>query len=497
MNYQSEIRESEIESLLRKVQKRNYGRYLYKITLQRVRGFNDQIVTFDFPVTALIAPNGGGKTTILGAAYIAYKETQPRRFFSRSGNLDNSMQGWRIIYELINKESNVSGVVQRTASYTNAKWSRSDFLKRDTVIEFGISRTVPASERTELAKYARKGLSISSTDVVKIHRKVISAIARILGKTDHQYSAIKFGERGQVTLLSGTTQNGTTYSEFNFGAGESSLIRMLMEIEAAPEQSLVLIEEIENGLHPVATIRMVEYLIEVAARKRMQFIFTTHSNEALLPLPEQAIWAAIDWKVVQGKLNIASLRRISGRIETKLVVYVEDEFAKTWIKAILRAYRPRLAIDAIEIYPMGGDSVAVEMCNKHNQDPAQSITSICLLDGDAEQSEVTDKYIYKLPGSQPEDYVLSQVMAKFSEFGGKLAVALHQPFDEAEFVQSRIREVDRDTIDPHNKFAKIGEKLGLIATSTIEEAFVTIWTQAYPDVCSELVHQFENLLPVE
>jgi predicted ATPase len=90
MSYKSEIRDSQIKSLLDKVQKRNYDKYLYKINLQRVRGFSDQIVTFDFPVTALIAPNGGGKSTILGAAYIAYKESPPRRFFSRSGDLDLS-----------------------------------------------------------------------------------------------------------------------------------------------------------------------------------------------------------------------------------------------------------------------------------------------------------------------------------------------------------------------------------------------------------------------
>lgn len=497
MTYRSEIRPSQINALLEKVQRRNYDKYLYKITLQRVRGFTDQVITFDFPVTALIAPNGGGKSTILGAAYIAYKETQPRRFFSRSGDLDNSMQGWRIVYELINKASNPTGTVQRTAKYTNAKWSRSDFLTRDTVIEFGISRTVPASERTELAKYARKKLPIDPTNVTTIQENVIHAVARILGRTDHRYSVIKLDDKGLVTLLSGNTQDGTTYSEFNFGAGESSLIHMLLAIEEAHDQSLVLIEEIENGLHPLATTRMVEYLIEVAQRKRMQFIFTTHSNEALLPLPDQAIWASIDWRAVQGKLNIASLRKISGRVETKLIIYVEDEFAKIWMNAILRAYRPRLAIDAIEIYPMNGDSLAIEMNNKHNIDPSMTIPSICILDGDSKESVSSDAKVYKLSGGQPEEYVLQSVMDKFSEFGGKLALTLQQPLEDAEYIQDLVREVSRDTVDPHNIFAKLGEKLGFIPVSTVQSAFVTIWTQAYPDLCSTLIQEFSSFLPVE
>ena len=53
---------------------------------------------------------------------------------------------------------------------------------------------------------------------------------------------------------------------------------MVAEIEASPDSSLILIEEIENGLHPVATRRMVEYLIDVAERKKAQAIFTTTSG---------------------------------------------------------------------------------------------------------------------------------------------------------------------------------------------------------------------------
>lgn len=45
--------------------------------LKRVPGFTDRVVSFDFPVTALVGPNGGGKTMILGAAGLAYKTVPP------------------------------------------------------------------------------------------------------------------------------------------------------------------------------------------------------------------------------------------------------------------------------------------------------------------------------------------------------------------------------------------------------------------------------------
>lgn len=52
--YRSEIRDSDILHLEDKVASGSYGTYLRRITLKRVRGFNDRVVSFDFPVTALV-----------------------------------------------------------------------------------------------------------------------------------------------------------------------------------------------------------------------------------------------------------------------------------------------------------------------------------------------------------------------------------------------------------------------------------------------------------
>jgi ABC-type uncharacterized transport system ATPase subunit len=141
--------------------------------------------------------------------------------------------------------------------------------------------------------------------------------------------------KGKVTLYSARTPEGT-YSEFHFGAGEASIIRMISGIEEAPDNSLVLIEEIENGLHPVATRKMVEYLVGAAKRKGLQVIFTTHSNDALAPLPSNAIWAAYGGEVLQGKLDVAALRTITGQVDAALAVYVEDDFAELVLAAALR-----------------------------------------------------------------------------------------------------------------------------------------------------------------
>lgn len=137
-----------------------------------------------------------------------------------------------------------------------------------------------------------------------LDKQVSEQVARILGRDVSKF------QRSQISTLQAfyTGGDGTlSYSEFHFGAGESSVIRMVSEIEAASQNALVLIEEIENGLHPVATRRMVEYLIDVALRKSIQSIFTTHSEDALMPLPSEAIWSSIDGKARQGRVSIEAL----------------------------------------------------------------------------------------------------------------------------------------------------------------------------------------------
>ena len=161
---------------------------------------------------------------------------------------------------------------------------------------------------------------------------------------------------------------------------------MLAKIESAPDQTLILIEEIENGLHPVATVHLVEYLIEVAERKRVQVIFTTHSNEAIQPLPTKAVWVATQDRIFQGKLDVLSLKAITGQIETKAIVFVEDKFAKTWVEAILRQTLG-FPIDHVQVHAMSGVGTAVAMNKYHNANPAIQTPSICIIDGDSRESE--------------------------------------------------------------------------------------------------------------
>ncbi|MBN8839637.1 MAG: AAA family ATPase [Sphingomonadales bacterium] len=178
MAFKSEVRDSTINDLLDKARERNYKQYLAKLTLKKVRGFSDEPISFDFPVTAIIGPNGGGKTTALGAAAIIYRSVPPRAFFAKSGKYDSGMQDWSIEYEIIDRDVNARNSVQRTASFKNLKWNR-DSLNRQTLL-FGVSRTVPASERKELISCTSRKFSVPENRILAFAPEINDAVSRIL-----------------------------------------------------------------------------------------------------------------------------------------------------------------------------------------------------------------------------------------------------------------------------------------------------------------------------
>jgi AAA15 family ATPase/GTPase len=483
MAFQSQIRQAQVDDLFRKVAKRNYHRYLSYLKLSPARGFISEPITFEFPVTAIIGPNGGGKTTVLGAAACAYKDVKPSRFFAKSGKYDQDMQNWRIEYEVVDKDLKATDIVRRSAAFKSLKWSRDPFNR--SVGIFGVSRTVPASEKKELRRCASNKFVVESSQVSIIEQSVVEAVGNVLGKNISQYAKMNVDRRGLVTLLTGRTNSGAMFSEFHFGAGESSIIRMITDIESLPDNSLVLIEEIENGLHPIATIRMVEYLMDVAQRKRIQSVFTTHSNDALTPLPSKAIWSAINYKLVQGKLDIKSLRTITNQIEARLAIFVEDLFTRKWIESIL-SEDPSLFPEEVAVHEMQGDGTAVKINRNHNQDPTRKYPSICFVDGDSQQQGSPTEGVYRLPGESPETYIYDAILARIDALIGELTVAMHKPFEFQEFVKDKIKEIRLTTMDEHLLFIQLGRAIGFVSEEVVRSAFLVHWNRVCKKEADEI-----------
>ncbi|WP_205125049.1 AAA family ATPase [Aeromonas sobria] len=346
---------------------------------------------------------------------------------------------------------------------------------------FGIERTVPAGEKTRYKALMRSTYTHRQA-LEPLTGNVATQVEHILGKSVSDYRITQYGTDDSFLVGRSGTNN---YSEFHFGAGESSIIRMINRIEQAPANSLILIEEIENGLHPVATRRMVEYLIDVAERKSIQAIFTTHSDYALSPLPNEAIWACIDGRLRQGKLSVEALRAVSGRVDKRLAIFVEDEFAKSWVDAILRE-KLGADYDQIEVHAVHGDGNAVATHRGHTSNPAVSFRSLCVIDGDSSQVDDRSIGILRLPGSQPELAVFDGVRNRLNEDLAILTVSCQRSPDAQTLVSQSIEEIANTNRDPHLIFNQVGMRIGFVSEAIVRGAFLALWVRANDAFCQDL-----------
>lgn len=507
-DFKSEIRDNVIRELLAKTKRGNYAKFVLSVRLEQIRQFTGSQIRFDFPVTALVGPNGSGKSTVLAVVACAYDSVNPSNFFFKSRIGDTGMDDWRIEYEIIDRDQNPSGTIRSKLSLLDEKWSRT--VKLDREVKFiGVTRTVPAIEnplflpKRRLRSSANSKLSFEEiTDISVIKSESEKILGKSLsgfrllnvtittsskkrrekiltkdeaGRDVAAFRIIRTQKQRQIKLYIGS--DGTNeYSELNFGSGEAAVIRMIAELESLPNHSLVLIEEIENGLHPVAVRRMIEYLIDLSKRKSVQVVFTTHSDYALAPLPSEAIWASIDGRLQQGKLSIEALRAISGRIDRRLAIFVEDDFARAWVVAVLREKLGE-QINEIGVYAVSGDGNAVKTHIGHSNNPAVSFHSICFIDGDSNQTEDDNKRIYRLPGSMPELTVFNSVLSNLENNLALLTVACQRSLDKQNLVSNEIKSVSHTNRDPHLLFGQIGLKIGFVPETIVRGAFLTVWIQ--------------------
>jgi AAA domain, putative AbiEii toxin, Type IV TA system len=380
------------------------------------------------------------------------------------------MANWRIDYDILDRTVAKNGTLSRNARFASAKWRREDLLERDVLL-FKIQRTVPAGEQARYKKFI--GIYQRNPIIEPLPLNVRRSAGNILGRDLTQFKIAKLYE-GDVDYILLGFQKSNDYSQFHFGAGEASIIDMVTHIEAADNEALILIEEIENGLHPVATERMVEYLIDAANRKRLQVIFTTHSEYALKRLPPEAIWACIDGEAYQGRLSIESLRAITGSAEKERVIFVEDNFAKDWVEDILRQHDME-ALAATEIHVAGGYPYLVEVTAHHNKNPSISKRAIAVVDGDA-PIEVS-KETLKLPGETPENEVFAFISKYAQELSSLIQQRCQCPNLDQDAIVKRVKQAEIDATDPHLVFRRLGDGLGFLSEIVVRRGMILIYNE--------------------
>lgn len=215
----------------------------------------------------------------------------------------------------------------------------------------------------------------------------LTATSKILGRSYDSAQLIRHslypGNRGKD--LSVVFKRGSEYSEAFAGSGEIAAVCTVVDMLAAEQHSLILLDEPETSLHPGAQRALLKFLLEQIKLKKHQIVISTHSSEFLTGLPHKAIKVFEDNGKTQSRIlprssPAAALNRLGKPPQNKRRVLVEDSLAEQLVLHAAKGLDPgdRETLE-VKVAPGGAESILKYL------GPAAMISGdeiFVLLDGD-------------------------------------------------------------------------------------------------------------------
>ena len=317
---------------------------LVEVRITNLRGIDHLRFPFEYPVSVLAGPNGTGKSTVLFACACAYRV--PGR---RSGDFAPS----RLFPNFISRQPAVrSDPVQQTElefHYVHQGHRRFMTWRRSKTW----SRKGDGNRQPERQVYLRTLANLTSPSevrsILQLGRKQVRTEAispdllifahRILPWRYHNLGLISGQSSRDLLFAEIEDADETHYSEFHMSSGERSIVRISKDISRL-ENALVLIDEVDTGLHPYTQQQAMLQLQRSALRQKLQIIVASHSPVILDSVPPEGRMF-LDRDQVTGKVRREPLYRdifqkaLYGQSRDRLSILCEDEVAEGVIRGVL------------------------------------------------------------------------------------------------------------------------------------------------------------------
>jgi len=457
--------------------KPRFPHFLSYVRVENLRGIAGLRVGFEYPVSVIAGGNASGKSTLLFAAACAYRVpgAGPRNFFPSTlfpdyrpdpklGGREDQRGETVIQFDYVTPETTFAMQWRRSKG-----WNR-NYLGRKNVSQ--PSRHV----------YLRTLSNLSNPSEVR----GVLAMSRLKEKPPespmtasqvefaHQMLPFRYSEVVQLsgsskTLLFARQESGAAYSELHMSAGERAMLRLSQEI-AQRRDALILIDEVEAGLHPWVQELLMLHLQQLALRNNLQVIVTTHSLAVLNAVPENAR-IFLDRSDEKGISVVVPYRDIVqnalyGRSGEALNVLCEDKVAEGVLQGVLDVLlvRHRIRMDSVKVgRDTGADEFAAHAAAFRKFGKLGNF--VFVLDGDKRGSAAESKLRSKsenltvlfLPGDVPETWVWENLRKRGEVVGEAFGM-------NAEELDAKIRELDSTyalASDSPSEIAK--RKLGELA----------------------------------
>ncbi len=407
---------------------------LTAVRIGRLRGIRDVRIPFEYPVCVLAGPNGSGKSTVLFACACAYRvpggsprDLTPGRLFpdftSRQQDVSSDApQRTQIDFQYLHHGDDVSMSWKRGKRWRRSFTSRNGGRQPERPVYLRtLANLTNPSEVRSLLRLGRRQVRTATLDP-----KLLTFAQRIL---PWRYSHLSVISGPENDLLFAELEGGdeTRYSEFHMSSGERSILRISKDVSRL-DNALVLIDEIDTGLHPYTQQQAMLDLQRSALRRNLQIIVASHSPVILDSVPPEAR-IFLDRDDDTGQVRRLPAYRdlfqkaLYGASQNQLFILCEDEVAEGVIRGVLDVLN-------VEMELMHGDIVIG--CNSGRDEFPGHVRTlakfgrlsnfILVLDGDSRKLEegletIAERrghavHVLFLPGDGPPEQWLWEAVRK-------------------------------------------------------------------------------------
>ena len=465
----------EIETIFRQFDHGNgeWKQFIKTIKITNIHGWSGQEMHFNYPVVAVVGENGIGKSSFLKAAVCAYQNKNGKNFYPSKMFMSTQWDATALSGAMIEYTVRLGDTSKNLRWKKTQDWgfSPKGGKPKRNVYFLDISRTLPLDATAGYAKIAMTS-NAEAGNGHNLDEESLRELSYILGQNyaNARFVSTNIDAKREVGLL---TKNCGEISQFHQGAGEDTILDMFKLIQDMPTQSLLVIDEVENSLHPQAQRRFIHYLLKLSRIKKIQIILSTHSPFVLEELPPQARIMLVrlsDRKdIVYGVSSQYALSTIDEQEHPELYVHLEDEEAVIFFWELLKKEPSRYDeyLKKITAKAVGSCSV-VGTLNTLAKQGKLPYKSISIVDGDKKEEYPE---CLSLPGTNaPEKMVFKDLKDlnwnKLDERFGIGAGSLFQYLDEAMLIP-----------DHHEWTTYVGNK--------VKKSKNTVWSIMVEEWCKQ------------